>query len=57
MIFGPVLSVIPFKSVEDGLRQRANATTYGLAARLVTRDGVCKALKAGNAPSRPKQCG
>src|SRR2546427_2995580 len=30
-IFGPVLSVIPFKSIEDGLAQ-GNETTYGLAA-------------------------
>src|SRR2546422_5078762 len=32
-IFGPVLSVIPFKSIDDGIAE-GNATTYGLAARL-----------------------
>jgi acyl-CoA reductase-like NAD-dependent aldehyde dehydrogenase len=46
-IFGPVLSVIPFKSVEDGLAE-ANSTTYGLAAAVWTRD-VAKALKAAKA--------
>jgi acyl-CoA reductase-like NAD-dependent aldehyde dehydrogenase len=46
-IFGPVLSVIPFKSVEDGIAE-GNATTYGLAAAVWTRD-VGKALKAARA--------
>jgi aldehyde dehydrogenase (NAD+) len=46
-IFGPVLSVIPFKSVEDGLAE-GNRTTYGLAAAVWTRD-VAKALKAARA--------
>src|SRR5712692_948232 len=46
-IFGPVLSVIPFKSVEDGIAE-GNATTYGLAAAVWTRD-VAKALKAARA--------
>jgi acyl-CoA reductase-like NAD-dependent aldehyde dehydrogenase len=46
-IFGPVLSVIPFKSVDDGLAQ-GNATSYGLAAAVWTRD-VAKALKAARA--------
>ena len=43
-IFGPVLSVIPFRSVEDGIAQ-GNQTAYGLAAAVWTRD-VSKALKA-----------
>jgi aldehyde dehydrogenase (NAD+) len=46
-IFGPVLSVIPFTSVEDGLAE-GNSTTYGLAAAVWTRD-VAKALKAARA--------
>ncbi len=46
-IFGPVLSVIPFKSVEDGIAT-GNETTYGLAAAVWTRD-VAKALKAARA--------
>jgi acyl-CoA reductase-like NAD-dependent aldehyde dehydrogenase len=46
-IFGPVLSVIPFKSVEEGIAQ-GNATTYGLAAAVWTRD-VGKALRAAKA--------
>jgi aldehyde dehydrogenase (NAD+) len=46
-IFGPVLSVIPFRSVEDGIAQ-GNDTAYGLAAAVWTRD-VSKALKAARA--------
>src|SRR2546425_688957 len=46
-IFGPVLSVIPFKSIDDGIAE-GNATTYGLAAAVWTRD-VAKALKAARA--------
>ena len=36
-IFGPVLSVLKFKDVNDVV-QRANATFYGLAAAVWTRD-------------------
>jgi acyl-CoA reductase-like NAD-dependent aldehyde dehydrogenase len=46
-IFGPVLAVIPFRSVEEGLAE-GNRTTYGLAAAVWTRD-VAKALKAARA--------
>ena len=50
-IFGPVLSVIPFESEEDLIRQ-ANDTRYGLAAGIWTRDiqkahRVAHALRAG----------
>jgi acyl-CoA reductase-like NAD-dependent aldehyde dehydrogenase len=46
-IFGPVLSVIPFKDVDDGLAQ-GNETFYGLAAAVWTRD-VAKGLRAARA--------
>ncbi len=50
-IFGPVLSTIPFRSEEDGVRL-ANETAYGLAASVYTRDldaafRVSRALRAG----------
>lgn len=50
-IFGPVLSIIPFKDEDDAVLQ-GNETTYGLSAAVWTRDvsrahKVVKALKAG----------
>ena len=36
-IFGPVLSVLKFKDIDD-IARRANATVYGLAAAVWTRD-------------------
>jgi aldehyde dehydrogenase (NAD+) len=36
-IFGPVVSVLPFKSVDEVI-QRANKTFYGLAAAIWTKD-------------------
>ena len=51
-IFGPVMQIFKFKSVEEVIR-RANDTEYGLAAGLYTRDmdtamTVCQALQVGN---------
>ena len=50
-IFGPVVSAIPFKDINDAVFQ-GNETTYGLAAGVWTNDlkkahAVAKALKAG----------
>jgi aldehyde dehydrogenase (NAD+) len=50
-IFGPVVSVLPFKNVDD-VSPRANDTTYGLAAAIWTKDIdkahlLAKRLKAG----------
>ncbi len=45
-IFGPVMSVIPFKDVDEVIK-RANRTTYGLAAGVWTRD-IKKALAVAN---------
>jgi len=50
-IFGPVVSVIPFKDETDAVLQ-GNDTTYGLAAGLWTQDvskahRVARAIRAG----------
>lgn len=50
-IFGPVMSILKFKSVEEVI-QRANNTSYGLGAGVVTRSlenalRISKGLRAG----------
>jgi delta 1-pyrroline-5-carboxylate dehydrogenase len=45
-IFGPVMSIIKFKDVEEVVK-RANATVYGLAAAVWTRD-IGKAFTIAN---------
>jgi aldehyde dehydrogenase (NAD+) len=45
-IFGPVMSVIPFRSLDEVI-ERANHTDYGLAAGVWTRD-IKKALAVAN---------
>ncbi|XAR53320.1 Aldehyde dehydrogenase (NAD(P)(+)) [Bertholletia excelsa] len=50
-IFGPVLSLMKFKTVEEAIK-RANATTYGLAAGIVTND-----LNVANTVSRSIRAG
>jgi aldehyde dehydrogenase (NAD+) len=45
-IFGPVMSVIPFKTVDEVIT-RANRTKYGLAAAVWTRD-IKRALAVAN---------
>ncbi|KAM7512809.1 hypothetical protein LguiB_011684 [Lonicera macranthoides] len=50
-IFGPVMSLMKFKTVEEAIK-RANATRYGLAAGIVTNDinvanTVSRSIRAG----------
>jgi len=45
-IFGPVMSILKFKTIDDVI-QRANASQYGLGAGVVTRS-VDNALKIAN---------
>lgn len=50
-IFGPVMSIIPFKDMDEVIA-RANRTTYGLAAGVWTRDikkahAVANSMRAG----------
>ncbi|XP_027176764.1 aldehyde dehydrogenase family 2 member C4-like [Coffea eugenioides] len=50
-IFGPVISLMKFKTVEEAIR-RANATEYGLAAGILTNDlnianTVSRSIRAG----------
>ncbi|MGH8608510.1 MAG: aldehyde dehydrogenase family protein [Gammaproteobacteria bacterium] len=51
-IFGPVVTAMPFKELDERLIDQANATIYGLAAGIWTRDlskahGLAAQLKAG----------
>lgn len=51
-IFGPVITAIPFKEVDDDLIRRANDTIYGLAAGVFSKDlgnahRVASRLRAG----------
>merc|ERR1712151_814541 len=51
-IFGPVMQCLKFHDLDEAV-ERANATSYGLAAGICSRDigkamGVAKRLKAGS---------
>ncbi len=46
-IFGPVMSIFKFRDLSEVI-ERANRTTYGLAAAVFTRD-IDKALTIANA--------
>jgi phenylacetaldehyde dehydrogenase len=46
-IFGPVVTALPFKDLDEDLLNRANDTIYGLAAGVYTRD-MAKAHRIAN---------
>jgi acyl-CoA reductase-like NAD-dependent aldehyde dehydrogenase len=51
-VFGPVVALLTFSGGEDGAIELANATDYGLAAGIWTRDikkaiRTAKAIRAG----------
>ena len=51
-IFGPVLSILPYDTVEEAI-ERANDTVYGLASYIQTKDiekarEVARRMRAGN---------
>ena len=48
-IFGPVQSIFKFKTIEEVI-ERANKTTYGLAAAVLTKD-IEKAITIANSVS------
>ncbi|XP_041006857.1 aldehyde dehydrogenase family 2 member C4-like [Juglans microcarpa x Juglans regia] len=50
-IFGPVMALAKFKTIEEGIK-RANSTRYGLAAGIVTKD-----LNVANTVSRSVRAG
>ncbi|MBA0754102.1 hypothetical protein Gogos_021824, partial [Gossypium gossypioides] len=50
-IFGPVMSLMKFKTMEEAIK-RANDTTYGLAAGVITKD-----LNVANTVSRSVRAG
>lgn len=50
-IFGPVMSLMKFKTIEEAI-EKANATNYGLAAGIVTKD-----LNIANKVSRSVRAG
>jgi succinate-semialdehyde dehydrogenase/glutarate-semialdehyde dehydrogenase len=50
-VFAPVVSVLPFETIDDAIRQ-VNGTNFGLAAGIFTRDidralGAAKSLQVG----------
>ena len=54
-IFGPVISALPFDTLDEAVK-RANATQYGLAAGVFTRD-VSKAHQSSREASAPDRSG